>query len=819
MKRSTGKNPNAKKLKSLKRAVLLLLCSMFALAGLFVTVGSQSAKAAEPQQGSSKMKIVVDASGYNLYTYMAIPDVEWKVSTENNNDSWSGNERYNDTDYRVVLMKGDEVCDEIDSITENAYEDFKSKLNYSEPRHEAYYNITGGSKMYWEYNSTARFRLKDEAGTFTVRLYKGDDILQEKSFAVFRFRMHDSEGEVKRTCYWTEDETTEIGMHYLTSLVEEGMVVKGFSANNKEYEIGDDNNIDMFRQIAADSGNAEGTTIDLTPITAENPYKAPDFQIDEKTGKVTVYNKENAYCILNLSGSRGGIYLLGDVEDGFVHTHSAADAWDGLYEISLAAVESSKYEPFATYGEKKSVTYNPQTHLNPPSKIWWDEEKQGLARWEPVEGASSYLLRMITANTTIIWCPITDKTEYDFSSSITDVEHGAYRFQVSALSDDLTVVGHSQYTDVSDILGLSAESQTAIEKVQTAADAIRELSVTGEYTDEQAELVNTEVENLKAEYSQNADTRKKLCDAIQADRNTQTNIKAIAKAYADVNSITMKDPDVSDDVKIKTDNLAVIGAELNVDPGNSVQLKLTNPAKDPTYDDVWDSVLAFNMELVNGEGKKVDETTDLSIPVTIKIPVPDDMNQLTLRILHYVNGKDEPEIIRPTFEYINGQEMAVFTITHFSTFAFANLKEGNSDSNENGKTEDPGSSKDSSAVTDSGNPQQAITGTQTQPTTGNDDTQVKAPAKVKIKTAKVVKSKKIKVSWEEADADGYEICYAPDKKFKKAKKTKNTKAAGITLKKLKKGSTYYIRIRAYKNKSNGEKAYGSWSKTKKVKIK
>ena len=37
-------------------------------------------------------------------------------------------------------------------------------------------------------------------------------------------------------------------------------------------------------------------------------------------------------------------------------------------------------------------------------------------------------------------------------------------------------------------------------------------------------------------------------------------------------------------------------------------------------------------------------------------------------------------------------------------------------------------------------------------------------------------------------------------------------------KKLKKGKTYYVRVRAYKKDSTGRKVYGKYSKVMKVKI-
>lgn len=91
-------------------------------------------------------------------------------------------------------------------------------------------------------------------------------------------------------------------------------------------------------------------------------------------------------------------------------------------------------------------------------------------------------------------------------------------------------------------------------------------------------------------------------------------------------------------------------------------------------------------------------------------------------------------------------------------------------------------------------------------------------AKVKISSAKNVSKSKAKIVWKKlADVSGYQIQYAVNKKFKKAK-SKTVKSTSVTLKKLKKKKTYYIRIRAY-TLADGKKVYGKWSKTKKVKVK
>ncbi len=81
----------------------------------------------------------------------------------------------------------------------------------------------------------------------------------------------------------------------------------------------------------------------------------------------------------------------------------------------------------------------------------------------------------------------------------------------------------------------------------------------------------------------------------------------------------------------------------------------------------------------------------------------------------------------------------------------------------------------------------------------------KKPAKVKSVNVKAV-GKTAKVTWKKAkNTKTYQVNIALDKKFKKSKKTYNTKVTNKTIGGLKAGKKYFVRVRA-KGKS-----YGKWS--------
>lgn len=98
-----------------------------------------------------------------------------------------------------------------------------------------------------------------------------------------------------------------------------------------------------------------------------------------------------------------------------------------------------------------------------------------------------------------------------------------------------------------------------------------------------------------------------------------------------------------------------------------------------------------------------------------------------------------------------------------------------------------------------------------------------SPKKQKA-SVKTLGGEKIKVQWKkDAGASGYQVQYSTNRKFKKGVKFITVKKKGTsakTISRLKKGKTYYVRVRSYKSIQNGRKTkplYGAWSTTVKSK--
>lgn len=88
----------------------------------------------------------------------------------------------------------------------------------------------------------------------------------------------------------------------------------------------------------------------------------------------------------------------------------------------------------------------------------------------------------------------------------------------------------------------------------------------------------------------------------------------------------------------------------------------------------------------------------------------------------------------------------------------------------------------------------------------------------KIQNLKRVNSKQLKLNLKKVSgAKGYELVYAQNSNFKGAVKKALSKTS-YTLSNIKKGKTYYFKVRAYKLDSAGTKVYGKYSSTKKIKI-
>lgn len=78
----------------------------------------------------------------------------------------------------------------------------------------------------------------------------------------------------------------------------------------------------------------------------------------------------------------------------------------------------------------------------------------------------------------------------------------------------------------------------------------------------------------------------------------------------------------------------------------------------------------------------------------------------------------------------------------------------------------------------------------------------------------ILNKNKATVKWKGiSGCSGYELQYATNNSFRKAKKKTINKSEAVTIKNIKNGAKYYFRVRPY-YKISGEKYYSKWSKLK-----
>ena len=216
-------------------------------------------------------------------------------------------------------------------------------------------------------------------------------------------------------------------------------------------------------------------------------------------------------------------------------------------------------------------------------------------------------------------------------------------------------------------------------------------------------------------------------------------------------------------------------------------------AKNDSYD--WDVITEVQKKNADGSWTTVSDNT-----------VTREAEALTGSFK--VTDKGIYRIMKMVNTTLNGSKQYRFT-------AYSNVIDlsANSGNNNNNNGNNNNSNNNNSNTNNGANGNQNVTpnpGTQT----------VSKPVKV-TKLTVAFKKKKATLTWKKnSKATGYEIYRATKKngKYKKIKTIKKASVVKFTDSKVKKGKTYYYKVRAYKT-VKGNKATGKFSAVRKVKIK
>lgn len=285
----------------------------------------------------------------------------------------------------------------------------------------------------------------------------------------------------------------------------------------------------------------------------------------------------------------------------------------------------------------------PAEKLSTPTGLQWENEKKGVAAWNPVENAERYYVILCRDNKSIYGVTGFD-TQKDFSDQIGG--EGNYTFRVQAISSDVTKYANSDWSEDSVPLG---DSESVKETLKDIIDN---------------ENVSEAINDLKDEEKV---SKSELQIAMQTDNYVQERIQELEKKYMQDSGVSVAEPSV-EDVAIDAAKIKMLGAALNAAPGQNVALRISKPANESPYNPtVYKNMIQFSMDMYIDN----NAVTELAIPVTITLPVPSGMNIDRLDILHYTS-EGNYETIHPRK---NGDGTVSFTITHFSIFAFAETAE------------------------------------------------------------------------------------------------------------------------------------------------
>lgn len=237
-------------------------------------------------------------------------------------------------------------------------------------------------------------------------------------------------------------------------------------------------------------------------------------------------------------------------------------------------------------------------------------------------------------------------------------EH-SFTFYVQAKSSNINLVQSSKVTKAGEY---KVEIELTDDQLESVLDDIDDLIESIE------KLTDEELKNKPyiVDSAINQISRIPVAQLVEmmADEDFVEKVEAIEDAYITVMDIKVNDPE-STSKKIDAEKISILGAALSaVKEGQEVTLKVADA--DKKTPEGYKNGVALDIELFVDE----DSISDLRVPVSITMPIPEDVETKDLVILHYHGDAKEPVVITPV---VNEDGTMTFTVSGFSTFVIANL--------------------------------------------------------------------------------------------------------------------------------------------------
>ena len=412
------------------------------------------------------------------------------------------------------------------------------------------------------------------------------------------------------------------------------------------------------------------------------------FSFKPKAGYENKHWHEELWCNGERVQGRGGYneanYTAGEKQYGGV-TFDIED--EGSYQFRLGVantLEEVQSNNYTWSGWSEAYEYHPSNRLPQPTKPLFRSDVQNLITWtneQTNEHFYGYRIDLYRNGDRNGFAFIHNRElEKDANGSYTydltrkfnlELDKNSYSVRVMAVSDNLAVLGNSKPSQLSEEIGLTAASNQAKKVLADAApngnkDAITALCTT-------------------------PNDKQNFANLLQSSNSARSELRQLSAVYAKNHNIKV-DAAVSEDSNIDAEKIEVIGAALSAKDNSSIGLKIEKRDSAAYGKSGYTDVYAFEMNLDNN-GTKIGE---LDVPVTIRMPFPEGKKFGDLCILHYLSDGTVEEIIPAREE----DGMVRFTITHFSTFAFAN-KDRTSASSRTGSGSSSSSNSSSSSSSSS----------------------------------------------------------------------------------------------------------------------
>lgn len=311
----------------------------------------------------------------------------------------------------------------------------------------------------------------------------------------------------------------------------------------------------------------------------------------------------------------------------------------------------------------ESITYiRPEQELGVVTNVSWDTKKAGVCCFSPLndseylDGYYVYLHWMTKWDETwpesrysMQWvsryaCQDVAVVKVDFSDAISDIGEAKYCVSVIAFSNDIDVVANGRESQKSDILDtiINAEKLSGILNGATDKTAV-----------ETTELL-TDSADISA-----------IQQAMQTDDTFRGQVQELEGRYAAEQGIKVESPAVSAAAEeyVNPRQVSVVGAAFNAAQGQAVNLQM-----DVTPE--ADRIPYSNKKNVQLDIKLVSDNTEihnLSMPVSVTMPIPQGISATQLVLLH---RRADGTMERTAF-HVNNDGTITFTVSSFSTFIFA----------------------------------------------------------------------------------------------------------------------------------------------------